>query len=427
MTKSGTVFCLFSALGVFASVCGAQTALATRAPLLERDALNQAGYRVLWETSVPARNEPVLGAHLVDENLYITTRAGSAFAIQADTGLLRWNVGLDHTLLQDRAPSHVQDPAGGGPVLFVTHSDIHVFDRYSGDLLRRFELPFPAGGGAVADRVLMCIGSTGGRLHALHWSIDPGRLALQRWEVMVRGVVTSTPVSIFDRWYAVSDGGVVYCIRPADKHLHWAFEIGARVAGGIHVDESGVYVASIGRTLHVIDTDTGESIWAHRFPGPLFEAPDVVQRTCYQFCQGSGLYAFDVDTREQLWTNPRARRYVARAGEDLVLLSESNDLIFADNRRGTARQTIKLPAGAIAVRNTRDAVLYVVGADGRVACAAPKRYPYLRREAVIRARAELSRPPSTNDTAEAGTSVGASPEAPGASRANDPLRSASDG
>ncbi len=424
MIKSGTVVCILLILGSFADVGSGQPGVATLPPVVGAEGLDRVGYHGFWEIALPLGNDSVLGSHLLDENLYVTTRAGFVFAIQADTGLLRWVQNLGATLVRDRAPTHVQTPSGEGPVVFVTHSAVRVFDRYSGDEVRSFELPFPAGGGAVANRDLMCLGSAAGRLHSLRWSADPRSAALQWWEVAVKGVVASTPVSIFDRWYVVSSGGAVYCVRPEDKLLHWASRIGGSVSGGLHVDESGVYVASTDRSLRVLDADTGERIRTYKLPGPLYDAPDVVQRTCYQHCPGAGLYAFDVDTREQLWVGPHARRFVARAAENLVLLSETDGLLFVDNETGTVRHTLDLPNRVSAVRNTRDGVLYLVAADGRIACATPKGYPYLRRDAVRRSRAGLSQPPSAAQDGLVNPSI---VNDPGQRVSSDPLRSANRG
>jgi hypothetical protein len=196
------------------------------------------------------------------------------------------------------------------------------------------------------------------------------------------------------------------------------------VTGGIQVDESGVYVSSTDRRLYVLDTDTGSRIHTHRLPGPLCDTPTVVQRTVYQYCQGDGLFAFDVDTRQRLWRNPDARRFIARAAEDLVLMTVSGDLMFADNVSGQVRHVVDLPEGVTAVRNSRDAVLYLVAPDGRVLCAKPRRFPYLRREAVTRARAQLHLHPraiqeSLGDSATNPSIAGSSPSNPTA----DPLRS----
>lgn len=359
-------------------------------PVLTGAELNRAGYSVFWEIALPVGNDPVRNAYLVDENLYVTTRSGTIHTVHADTGLARWVQDLDHAVLRDRAPTHVRTTDGGGPVLFVTHATAHVFDRSDGTLIRRLELSFPAGGGGVADAYSMYLGSAGGEMLALRWSVELGGADLVRWHARVRGIVTSTPVMKFDRVYFVSDGGVVYCLAAPSKALRWAYATGGVVAGGIHVDESGVYVASSDRMLYVLDPDTGERVHIHQLPGALTDAPEVAMRTVYQYSDGDGLFAFDTDTRQALWQMRDARRFVARSADNVVLGSLSGGLIFADHSSGRVTHRTDLPDGTMVVRNDRDAVLYLVTPDGRILCAKPSGFPYLRRDAVVRARVGAS-------------------------------------
>ena len=81
----------------------------------------------------------------------------------------------------------------------------------------------------------------------------------------------------------------------------------------------------------------------------------------------------------------------------------------------------------IAVTNQRDRVLYLVGRDGRLLCAKPTGFDYLRREAVATARARLGLSPRALNAALA--NLAASPLNTGTSNdtaLNDPLRSSTE-
>ena len=350
--------------------------------------LRLAGYGKYWDGYLPLQgSDEVAAVHLLDDNLYVRTRHGVVYAVQADTGLLRWGALLNDRLFRDRAPTHVQTDAGGGPVIFVSNGQVLVLDRYSGDVIRRMELPFPAGGAAVADAACMYLGSAGGEFYALRWSVHPGCAPLTRWRVRVHGTVTSRPVlTLDDRTYFVTDAGVVYCVGGHNKALIWAYRTMAEVSGGIHVDESGVYVAAADHRLYVLDKDVGRRIREYQLPGPLFDTPVVSQRTLYQYCDRQGLFAFDVDSRKRLWHLPEARRFVARAAERLVLISRTGDLLIADNDTGRVESTMELPQGVLIAENRRDAVLYMVTPGGRLLCAKPLGFPYLWFNAMLLAR-----------------------------------------
>ena len=98
-------------------------------PILKTTALQQAGYGKFWESTFLTGGNPVLSAHLLDENLYLTTDAGLVCAVQADTGLLRWMQDLGDRSVRGRAPAHVQSAKDMGPVLFVTYSKVAEADR----------------------------------------------------------------------------------------------------------------------------------------------------------------------------------------------------------------------------------------------------------------------------------------------------------
>ncbi|MEE9294465.1 MAG: PQQ-binding-like beta-propeller repeat protein [Phycisphaerae bacterium] len=403
---------------------GSTWATKAEPPILDAESLRQVGYGVFWDSSLPSGNDPVFSAHLLDENLYVITKLGVIYAVQADTGLLRWARQLDETVYRDRAPTHVATPSDDGPVLFVTHSKVTAFDRYSGETFKELQLPFPAGGGAVADGFLMYVGSAGGEFYTLRWLCDPRCIPLTRAHVDVNGVITSQPIAAFGRIYFTTSVGEVYCVEPGGKVLRWAYATGGEVSSGIQVDDSGVYVASTNRRLYVLDPDTGRRIRSYRFPGPLFDRPAVVQRTCYQYCPPDGLFAFDVDTRRRLWVRPDAREFVARAAENLVLLTTTGDLMFAENQTGQVRGILDLPEDVIAVTNTRDNVLYLVGRDGGLLCAKPTGFDYLRRDTVTTARARLGLSPRAVQATLAGLATG--PLTTGAATAaavDDPLRS----
>ncbi len=387
-TRILLVVSLFSLVGFSASSRAQNVGVSAR-PVASDAALLGAGYGAFWATSIPVGNGSVLSATLLDENLYVTTRAGGMYALQADTGLMRWAKHLDARLIRDRRPSHVLYPDGDGPVAVVTHSHVNVYDRFTGNDVVSLELPFPVASGAVADVRHMFLGGVDGEFYALRWSGDQCRAPLVAWHARLVGKLVSAPVLALGRVYFVSDAGVVYCVAREANRLIWAFDLGAEVAGGPQVEASGVYVAGIDHRVFVLDPDTGRRLNSHRLPGVLLESPTVVQRTLYQHCDGVGLHAFDVDTDRAMWTIAEAERFVARAAERLVLADGVGDLLFVDNRDGRVQHRLDLPHGAIAVPNPRDAVLYVVTPDGRVLCAKPLGFSYMRREAVMTARARL--------------------------------------
>ncbi len=128
-------------------------------PIVAPAAFRAAGYGEYWSTSLAIGNDPVVSAHLLEENLYVRTQSGAVYAVQADTGLVRWVRSLGGRLFEDRAPTHLRLSSGDGPVVFVTYTALQLFDRYSGEALQQIDLPFSAaGGGCGGGRLGVCGG-----------------------------------------------------------------------------------------------------------------------------------------------------------------------------------------------------------------------------------------------------------------------------
>lgn len=391
-------------------------------------ALEQAGYGVYWSATLPLRGgHRVAGVSLLDENLYVQTAGGMVYAIQADTGLLRWVQSLDSYSTPTRAPTHVRTDDGDGPAVFVTRAQAYFFDRYSGDSLLELELPVAASSGAVADMSSMYLGGADGLFYSLRWRCYGCGLPLVAWRAMLPGIATSTPIlTELDRLYFASDG-VVHCVQAPGKTKLWSFCVCESVAGDIHADESGVYVASRNQKLYILDPDDGSLIRSYRLPRPLDEGPVVAQRTVYQYCPNEGLYAFDTDTHEPLWHKQDGRAFVARQAEWLVLRTASGDLQVVDNDTAAVLHTVNLPDSVMLATNARDANIYAVTPDGRVLCAKRLGFPYLRREKILSARARLNaRPVSVLPGVGEGSGPGASAGQSGA-KPVDPFKSTIDG
>jgi len=397
--------------------------------LLLSDALVQVGYERFWEGRIElGGGDKVAAADLVDQNLYVRTQAGLIYAVQADTGLLRWGTAVGDYAHFGRRPTHVDTDTGDGPLLLVTNTQILALNRFSGEETQRIDLPFVAGGGAVADESGVYLGGADGKVYALRWLDRSSRLPLVRWRVGVAGMVMTEPALTADGLlYFVSDGGVVYCTRTQDKALEWANRLSARVAGGVYVDDSGVYVAATDNRLYVLDRVRGSILQRYLLPGPLYETPVVAQRTVYQYCDGEGLFAFDVDSRKPLWQLSQGRRFVARGTKHVILQDGDDALLFVDGGTGQVRRRVDLPERVVPIRNLRDDVLFLVAADGRMVCTKPIGAALLRPETVAAARSTLTRPAGSSGAT--GTDIDRSIEPPVASPTlpDDPLRSDSGG
>ncbi len=363
-----------------------------------------AGYGEFWSARLRLESgDAVVAAYLLDENLYVRSQAGLIYAVQVDTGLLRWVHDLEERFHVDRPPWHVESIAGAGPVVFTLPDRVVFVDRFSGEVVGRVELPVPAVGAAVATMNTLYVGGSDQNLYAIRWSLHCRGPSVTLWRVGLAGMVRGRPVLTFDGDLIVaSERGRVYRMGGRDKHLIWAFGVGGAITGGMAVADSAVYVSAADQRFYMLDFDSGRLIEEELLPSGFATAPFSASGFVYQYCENRGIYSFDTQSHRRSLHIPAARSFVAQGSDKIVFVSETGSLIFANSTSGEIVGIIELPRGSVVPANSRDSVIFLCTADGKLICAKPLGFPYLRREQVTAARVELHAPPGSADNEDEG-------------------------
>ena len=356
-------------------------------------ALRAAGLQRYWATDLPVPpGEDAVRAALVDKNLYVLTARGSLAALHAGTGVTLWARNLDEGRYRLLRPTHLWTPDGPGPVAVVSTRNVYVLDRATGQQLASFELPFAGGTPVVGDLEMVYLGSTDGHMYALRWDwARTGVRAVHIWRVRTGGLVRSRPA--FDGtnlFFAGGGGEVVSCI--ADSRVpNWSVTTDGAVVGALVDHQSGIYVATTGRSVYRFDRQTGEQRWQCHLPMPLEADPVLAGRTVYQDCGDSGLFAVDIDSGKVAWHRPDARSFVARKADEVVVLAANGErLLVLDNNTGDKLRSLDVYDAKIVVPNPDTDAIYVVTKTNRVVCLRPADVPYLTLEAIAEVRARLT-------------------------------------
>ena len=339
---------------------------ASEPPLIDDAELQAAGMYRYWETQLPiAENDALVEGHLVDGALYVITDNGIVFAIEANAGLIRWGTKLTEPDYRIHAPRHVRTAAGDGPVVFVTSTKVVIHDRFSGDVMRSFMPEFAPSSAAVGYDNRLFLAGADGRFHSLLIFGDASVAPFRRWDVLSYGLVTAAPM-LYDRdtlVFASNDGRVFAC-RGEDKALLWSAAIGGAITGDPALDDTGVYAASLNRSLYKLRRDGGRMLWRVRFPRPLAESPIATALTVFQYCPGEGLFAIAADTGEQKWRNLDGRVFAAHSKGRDVIFSHDRNLLVVDHDSGNVRYTIAVNDAAAVAPNTRNDVFMCSGGVG---------------------------------------------------------------
>lgn len=414
---------LVGSLSIPAVVLGAQGE-----EIASPNALRQAGLMSYWQAELPLkRGDSVDAVCLLDESLYVATRLGDLHAVDPGVGLLRWAHNVAAQGRRVFKPSHLSTVEGRAAVLVAHAEGAYVYARDTGAVLAEIPELWTAGSGAVGDARSFYVGSIDGHIYAVRWYDPIHRKPIRTWKLLGGGPVTSTPVLIDNVLYFASQNGRVYaCTADWNKDLQWPpFATEAAIVADLYVDESGVYVASLDRSLYRLDVTTGALLWRHRFPHPLRDAPIVSQRTVYQYCRGAGLYAIDVDTHELLWTQPSATAFVSRRAERTCVLLEDDRIAVLDSTSGKMRSVVPLLSRSVVAANPQGLAFYIVTQDGEMACFTTDDMRHLRAEDLLKG---LTSPGATTPPEADADSADTAEKVEGAADVDldDPLRSGSD-
>lgn len=383
--------------------------------------LDQAGYRTHWEAQLALSKEDHLDrAYLVDDNLYALTAKGAVYAMDAETGFIRWRFAVDDPKDQVFPPTHVKSSDGTSYCLLVTSRMTHLINRYNGDEVKSFLPPFAAGSSGVGEQSVLYIGGSDGQMHALKWQHGFAfNRPLALWQAMAGGPISATPVLFGPGLlYYASQNGSIFCCQASEALRIWSRHVENAVVADPVVRDDGVYVASTDHSLYRFHSWTGETLWRFRFQEPLTQTPVRVRDLCLQYCDTVGITAIGVEQGVERWTVREGAAFLADDGRRFALLGADGAIILVDPETGREEARMAVPVSALPVVNTWDDRVILAIPDGRVACLRSETMPYLKKYQAEAARARLHVPPAVDAPEPAPT-----PTALTSSKRQDPFRS----
>ncbi|MBU0717238.1 MAG: PQQ-binding-like beta-propeller repeat protein [Planctomycetes bacterium] len=372
---------------------------AARGGLIDLAAIGEVGLTQYWEAHIPlADGSTVARAYLVDDALYVVSTSGTVFALTAEMGLIRWAANLADRDSRIYQPAHVQTGDAAEVLVIPLPGELLILDRFSGEGVARIPVEFAVGSAVVGYGQALFMGGLDARFYSIAWSDRGGGQFLKRWEVRTGGPVTATPVLYGDgKLVFASQNGTVYSCSAGDKALNWTYRTGGVILGDLVVDDTGVYVAGLDRSLHKVDLESGELLWRVRTPAPLAEGPALTSHTVYQHCRGQGVLAIDAYTGAEKWRVRDGCQFVAHIAGKAAVRTEDNHLLLVEQSSGKPVRTFELGASATVVTAPQAEALYILGAGGHVLCIRPADVPHLQPRQITAARAGLRRPPVEAD------------------------------
>ncbi len=247
--------------------------------------------------------------------LFLMRNNGSLYAIDADTGHVRWKLGVGHCAASSPAYSHgviyatvlaynarCNARSGNGRVIAV-HAD-------TGKKIWRHTLPGRTESSPIVDGGLVYLGSESGTVYALF-----KRTGSIKWTYKAAGAVKASPALSGGTLYFGDYGGQMNAVWAKTGHKRWTsgtsgsnfgFSSGTFYSTPA-VNFGRVYAGNTDSKIYSFGAKTGELAWSHSTGGYVYSAPATasfpkVGPTVYIGSYDGSLYALDARTGATRWT-----------------------------------------------------------------------------------------------------------------------------
>jgi outer membrane protein assembly factor BamB len=285
--------------------------------------------RLVWRFD--AGSEVYGAPALADGVLYVTSKQGQLFAIDAATGQEVWRFNLSDYVVRS-SPAVVDGVVyvGGGFNLFAV-------DAVTGKQLWKVPLRYAGQSAPTVANDIVVVASQEGWVYGINK--DSGEAI---WRSPADGLVFGAPAVAHDAVVFGTDAGNVYSLDIADGSVTWRGEIEGAVYAGASVVDDVIIVQSTSGRLVAMSFDTGDILWEGDIggdhavsilgnPGSGEGAAVVVT------ANDGGVYALTVHDGQQRWLHPSGKPQSGPAvtSGNTVVLGSGQNLIALNGTTGS--------------------------------------------------------------------------------------------
>ncbi|MDQ3044889.1 MAG: PQQ-binding-like beta-propeller repeat protein, partial [Chloroflexota bacterium] len=301
---------------------------------------------------------------VVDGVLYIGSKNGLLYAIDAESGEVRWQASIGQYIV--RASPAVVD----GTVYVPSGFFLYALDAENGE--ERWRLPIRFAGQsspAIAEETVV-FASQEGELYAVDATSGE-----EIWDYVPDGLILSSPAIARGMVFigTAHEESAVIALDLRNGRTLWKFEPIGEVVSSPAMAGDLVYVSSSDGFTYALNTDDGETRWRYGVGGGA--SPAVVDGTVYIGGADGGLYALAAATGTIKWlfaTGSQIGSSPAVAG-DTVFLGSGRTLYAVDANTGQRRwhyaagDDIESSPAVVDGKvffGSRDGFIYALGGDG---------------------------------------------------------------
>lgn len=269
-------------------------------------------------------------AAVADGTVYIGSKSGQIFALDAATGEDEWS--------QSIGTSIKTSPVVADSTVYVCrHDNIFAFDAEAGEEIWANQ---PGGIMPYAPSI------SDGRVYCVGWDSPDLVRALdattgdENWEFQIDEGARGSPAVGEDTVYVGDTGGYLYALDATEGTERWKQDIGSKINSSPALGDNTLYVCGE-RGLFNLNAEDGEVLWSLDIPGISdVWTPAVFNNTVVFADERGRVISVDAETGELRWnkeTEGRIRSSPAVNGDTVFVGSDDGHLYGIDLETGEQR------------------------------------------------------------------------------------------
>lgn len=258
--------------------------------------------------------------------LYVASKDGILFALDAATGTERWQFRVSEYVTRS-SPAVVE-----GTVYIGGGFGFHALDAATGQ--QRWSVPLRYAGQAsptVANGVVI-VTSQEGWVYALN--AGTGQTL---WRTATDGLAFGAPAIVGDQVVYATDKGVVSTVELGTGRLIWRTTVPGAVFASPVVSQSTVVVTTQAGTMLAFDLADGKQRWSFAHGGS--ESAALTDALVVLSASDGGIYGVDPATGAQRWMYPAGKQDLSApiTTGDVILTGAGETLLALDANTGAGR------------------------------------------------------------------------------------------
>lgn len=229
-----------------------------------------------FETDRNIRSSPAIG----DSSIFVSS--DKVYSLNKTDGTQQWET--DIPALGRGAPTLVD-----GTLYVPRQGELYALDASTGNIQWSFETDGGIYSSAAITNDTVFVGSRDNYLYALN--AENGELV---WDKNTRSDIQGAPVVWEETVFVANSGGAVYALSTETGDEKWRFgPVGDRFHTSPIVDGEQVYFGSVDRSFFAVSIDDGEEQWSKEFHT---NAPPIIIDDIVYTTDGRSLLVVDSDT-----------------------------------------------------------------------------------------------------------------------------------